>query len=131
MPPKWPQLATLLIFSILFVLLLLLLVFVITLQVVLSITTTDFILPPTLIDYRLLIFRRYILLLFSWKVCNEILIANLEIKLCYNFFYVHIKMVFCYQYCSDLLWEKIVLVIEKKFVNLRLKANNLQNFWVH
>ena len=24
------------------------------------------------------------------------------------------KMVFCYQNCSDLLWEKIVLVIEKK-----------------
>ena len=25
------------------------------------------------------------------------------------------EMVFCYQNCSDLLWEKIVLVIEKKF----------------
>ena len=25
------------------------------------------------------------------------------------------RMVFCYQNCSDLLWEKIVLVIEKKF----------------
>ena len=25
-----------------------------------------------------------------------------------------LKMVFCYQNCSDLLWEKIVLVIEKK-----------------
>ena len=25
------------------------------------------------------------------------------------------KMVFCYQNCSDLLWEKIVLVIEKNF----------------
>ena len=24
-------------------------------------------------------------------------------------------MVFCYQNCSDLLWEKIVLVIEKNF----------------
>ena len=24
------------------------------------------------------------------------------------------EMVFCYQNCSDLLWEKIVLVIEKK-----------------
>ena len=28
-----------------------------------------------------------------------------------------------------LLWEKIVLVIEKKFWNSRLKAKNLQNFW--
>ena len=27
------------------------------------------------------------------------------------------EMVFCYQYCSDLLWEKIVLVIEKNFWN--------------
>jgi hypothetical protein len=29
------------------------------------------------------------------------------------------------------LWEKIVLVIEKNFWNLRLKAKNLQNFWDH
>ena len=29
-------------------------------------------------------------------------------------------MVFCYQNCSDLLWEKIVLVIEKNFWNSRL-----------
>ena len=33
--------------------------------------------------------------------------------------------------CSDLLWEKIVLVIEKNFWNLRLKAENLQKFWDH
>ena len=36
-----------------------------------------------------------------------------------------------FQRCSDLLWEKIVLVIEKNFWNLRLKAKNLQNFWDH
>ena len=41
------------------------------------------------------------------------------------------KMVFCYQNCSDLLWEKIVLVIEKYFWNSRLKAENLQNFSDH
>ena len=35
-------------------------------------------------------------------------------------------MVFCYQICSGLLWEKIVLVIEKNFWNSRLKAENLQ-----
>ena len=40
-------------------------------------------------------------------------------------------MVFCYQNCSDLLWEKNVLVIEKNFWNSRLKAENLQNFWDH
>ena len=34
------------------------------------------------------------------------------------------EMVFCYQNCSDLLWEKIVLVIEKNFWNLWLKAEN-------
>jgi hypothetical protein len=33
--------------------------------------------------------------------------------------------------CSDLLWEKIVLVIEKNFWNSRLKAENLQIFWDH
>ena len=42
-----------------------------------------------------------------------------------------VTMVFCYQNCSDLLWEKIVLVIEKNFWNSRLKAENLQNFWDH
>ena len=42
-----------------------------------------------------------------------------------------IEMVFCYLNCSDLLWEKIVLVIEKTFWNSRLKAENLENFWDH
>ena len=37
-------------------------------------------------------------------------------------------MVFCYQNYSDLLWKKIVLVIEKNFWNSRLKAENLQTF---
>ena len=37
--------------------------------------------------------------------------------------------VFCYQNCSDLLWEKIVLVIEKNFWNSRQKAKNLQEQW--
>ena len=37
-------------------------------------------------------------------------------------------MVFCYQNCSDLLWEKIVLVIEKNFWNSKLQAENVQNF---
>ena len=40
-------------------------------------------------------------------------------------------MVYCYQNCSDLLWEKIVLVIEKNFRNSRLKAKNLQKLWDH
>ena len=41
------------------------------------------------------------------------------------------RIVFCYQNCSDLLWEKIVLVIEKNFWNSRLQAKNLQKFWDH
>ena len=40
----------------------------------------------------------------------------------------NVEMVFCYPNCSDLLWEKNVLVIEKNFRNSRLKAENLQNF---
>ena len=62
--------------------------------------------------------------------------SNLFLKLSVfpwlNFFSIHLFvkiMVFCYQNCSDLLWEKIVLVIEKNFWNSRLKAENLQNFW--
>ena len=35
------------------------------------------------------------------------------------------RMVFCYQNCTDLLWEKNVLVIQKNFWNWRLKAENL------
>ena len=34
------------------------------------------------------------------------------------------EMVFCYQNCSGLLWEKTVIVIEKNFWNQRLKAKN-------
>jgi hypothetical protein len=37
----------------------------------------------------------------------------------------------CYQNCSDLLWGKIVLVIEKNFWNSRLKAESFQNSWDH
>ena len=38
-------------------------------------------------------------------------------------------MVFCYQNCSDLLWEKIVLVIEKNFWNSRLNLFMITYFW--
>ena len=40
-----------------------------------------------------------------------------------------ITMIFCLQNCSDLLWGKIVIVIENFFWNSRLKAENLQKFW--
>ena len=46
-------------------------------------------------------------------------------------FFSYEEMVFCYQNCSDLLWEKFVLVTEKNFWNSRLKAENLQKFWDH
>ena len=36
------------------------------------------------------------------------------------------ELVFCYQNCSDLLWEKIVLVIEKTF---EWKVRTQNNFW--
>ena len=39
------------------------------------------------------------------------------------------RLVFCYQNCSGLTWERFVLVIEKTFWNSRLKAEALQNFW--
>ena len=42
-----------------------------------------------------------------------------------------LEMAFCYQNCSDLLWEKIVIVIKKNFWNSRLKAENLPIFWDH
>ena len=46
------------------------------------------------------------------------------------------KMVFCYQNCSDLLWEKIVLVIEKNFLKILISLEQFiqtvkgqNNFW--
>ena len=44
-------------------------------------------------------------------------------------FFLNSKMVFCYQNCSDILWEKIVLGTAKTFWNSRLKAENLKFFW--
>ena len=41
------------------------------------------------------------------------------------------EIAFCYQNCSELLWEKFVLVIWKNFRNSRLKAENLQIFLDH
>ena len=38
------------------------------------------------------------------------------------------SLLFCYQNCSDQLWEEIVLVFEKNYWNSRLKPENLQNF---
>ena len=37
-----------------------------------------------------------------------------------------LELVFCYQNCSELLWEKNVLVIEKNFWNSRPIYNNLE-----
>ena len=69
------------------------------------------------------------------KICSK---CNSKKTLCqgfrkdYHLWFEHnITMVFCYQNCSDPLWEKIVLVIEKNFWTLRLKAENLPNFCNH
>ena len=37
-------------------------------------------------------------------------------------------MVFCYQDCSDLLWEKIVQVIEKKLIKFEAEGREFVNF---
>ena len=47
------------------------------------------------------------------EMCPELSIP------CVNYPEKKTKIVFCYQNCSDLLWEKIVLVIEKNFRNLK------------
>jgi hypothetical protein len=38
------------------------------------------------------------------------------------------QMVFCYQNCSDLLWEKIVLVIEKKLLKFEAEGREFAKF---
>ena len=60
----------------------------------------------------------------NW-IYSKFATASLEFN---NFFS---EVVFCFQNCSDLLWEKNVLVIEKNFWNSRLKNVNLKIFWDH
>ena len=48
---------------------------------------------------------------------------------CFHKSWIYETLVFCYQNCSDLLWERIILGIEKNVWNSRLKAENFQNFW--
>ena len=62
-----------------------------------------------------------LLLQFEWSFSKLYLLQNVNIE----------NMLFCYQNCSHLLWEKNVLVIKKNFWNSRLKAKNLQKFWDH
>ena len=62
----------------------------------------------------------FVYCLFVWKNKQALYLS------CFNF--PSKGLVFCYKNCSDLLWEKVVLVIEKKFWNSRLKTKNLQNF---
>ena len=85
--------------------------------------------------------------ILNW-VAARVLLENTYTFFCiYFFFFFHLlcsynnvvnyceensrRMVFCYQNCSDLLWEKNVLVIKKNLWNSRLKAENLQKFWDH
>ena len=97
-PPKWPQLATLLIFSILFVLLLLLLVFVITLQVVLSITTTDFILPPT--DWlQVTYFQKLFFIIGFWKFMMKFCLAVLSSRISLQ------QISWAWHYKKDIFWK--------------------------
>ena len=60
---------------------------------------------------------------FTWKNCMHFILHNDERS------FLKLHLVFCFQNCSDLLWEKIVLVIKRNFWNSRLKAEILQNFW--
>ena len=39
-----------------------------------------------------------------------------------------ISLVFCYQNCSDLLWEKIVIVIEKKLLKFEAESWEFSKF---
>ena len=71
-------------------------------------TWTDLVAPLSL--YACCIYNTRVHIQWHWKV--SILARRPESK----------AMVFCYQNCSDLLWEKIVPVIEKNYWNSRLKV---------
>ena len=70
--------------------------------------------------------------IFFEKSGNGMYVTCVAALLLNNFTTKNATMVFCYQNCSDLLWERIVLVIEKNIWNSRLKAKNLRSleqFW--
>ena len=60
--------------------------------------------------------QNHLTAIYSMHICWPVLSQRV------NNSKVIIEMVFFYQNCSDLLWEKIVLVMEKNFWNSRLKA---------
>ena len=59
----------------------------------------------------------YLLNSFMWLVIKY-----------HKFKYIPWKMVFCYQNCSDLLWEKIVLVIKKKLLKFEAEGQEFVKF---
>ena len=61
--------------------------------------------------------------LLCWKICTSFIQVE-HLYVC-NFANKNLIIVFCYQNCSDPLWEKIVLEIKKNF------WNSMQNFRVH
>ena len=78
--------------------------------------------PKTFFRTAFCYFNHFQIEMICSRVGSLLCLTN-RIRIC-------IEMVFCYQNCSDLLWEKIVLVIEKNFWNSRLKAVKGQNnFW--
>ena len=75
---------------------------------------------------------------FSWQkpICKiQVLLTINTIvfdhDILVNIWRFRLETVFCYQNCSDLLWEKNVLVTEKNFWNSKLNAENLKKFWHH
>ena len=48
-------------------------------------------------------------------------------NVCRGFLFLTVEMVFCYQNCSDLLWEKIVLVNEKIFKDFEITRTICSN----
>ena len=67
---------------------------------------------------------------FNFKYAQEICLPMRHFNHVKQLCSFYLAMVFCYQNCSDLLWEKNVLVIEKIFWNSRLKAEKLATFYL-
>ena len=53
--------------------------------------------------------------IFTYGLLYDLLHFFWHVLLVMDDRFIQWEMVFCYQNCSDLLWEKIVLVIEKNF----------------
>ena len=78
-----------------------------------------------LLKFSLADIKKYSLQEYLWSTIYHVLVVQLEIYYC-QVSNENVQLVFCYQNCSDLLWEKIVLVFEKNLTFISVTKFSLE-----